>query len=317
MRISLLFPMIFVMTSTVVFAQMSTRPSPKDTKPQEKKTFDKFYDRLRIGYFGVVTTPHLDDIDRGKWRNAAVSPEWGNAPKGKGKNQDTFPTNVWNQVSFNYNFGAKMNFVVNPRFIVSLAHEKDIGTSAPEDRSTVFLDDVLLGFQGVVYSSEDKKLNIWIRPGLRLPTSRPSRNLTNRGDGAITHQPELAYLPTYDFNKTWQVGIFGQVRSWIMEDQYNLDRLRLYTAPYVQYTIDDVSRVQLYYEDILETDRRGKPQGDRNPVFKNYWQNVFMGYSRDYTSKFNAMPFIGCFVNDTPITDKSVWFGAWVSYQIK
>ena len=33
-------------------------------KPQEKKTFDKFYDRLKIGWFGVLTTPHFDDMEK-------------------------------------------------------------------------------------------------------------------------------------------------------------------------------------------------------------------------------------------------------------
>jgi len=68
---------------------------------------------------------------------------------------------------------------------------------------------------------------------------------------------------------------------------------------------------------MLETDRRAKPSGDRDPVFKDLWQNVFAGYSKDVTPKFNVMPFISVFVNDTPVTDKSFWLGAWISYQIK
>ena len=301
--------------ANVASAQMSTRPSPQDMQPQKKTTFDSFWERLKIGYFGVVTTPHLDDMMKNQWRNAAISPEFGNAPKGEQKNHDTWPTNVWHQISFRYRFGGKLDFVVNPRFMTPLANGRDM--KSPEDRSFVMLDDVLVGFQGVVYTSDDKAFNLFIRPAMRLPVSRANRNSGQSGSGTLSKQVELAYNATYDFNKTWQLGLFGQFRQWVIEDQFGFDRFRIYTAPYVQYTIDDVSRVQVYYEVMLETNRRGKPADDRDPVFKDVWQNVMAGYSRDITPKFNVMPFLGVFATDRPITDKSIWLGAWVSYAIK
>jgi hypothetical protein len=299
-----------VLTTNVALAQITSK-----TLEPKKTSYQKFSDRLKIGYFGVLTTPHFDDIGKGNWDNAAISPEFGNAPKGDQKNHDTWPTNIWHQVSFNYNFGAKLNFVVNPRFMTPLAHPVDM--KAPEDRSFIMLDDLLVGFQGVIYASEDKKFNLWIRPGVRLPTSRASRNTGNRGAGSTTRQLDLSFSPTYDFNDTWQLGLFGQLRQWVIEDQYGFDRFRVITNPYIQYTIDDVSKVQVYYELIMETDRRAKPQGDRDPVFTDRWQNVLVGYGRDFTKKLNVMPFVGCFVNDKPITDKSLWAGAWISYSIK
>ncbi len=320
-------------TANVVSAQV-TKPAPKQMTKQSakpvvkeeakkvekveevtKSSYQKFSDRLKIGYFGVFTTPHLQDIKHNRWKNAATSPEFGNAPTGKQKNQDTWPTNFWNQISFNYNFGAKMNFVVNPRFMIPMASAPNM--KKPEDRSFIMLDDVLVGFQGVVYSSADKKFNLWIRPGVRLPTSHASRNTGNAGTGRTTHQLDLTYSPTYDFNKTWQLGMFAQFRQWVIEDQYGTDRVRSITNPYIQYTLNDVSRVQLYYELILETDRRGKPENDREVVYTDRWQNVSFIYSRDITPKLNFSPLVGVFVNDTPITDKSVWAGAWISYQIK
>lgn len=289
-------------------AQMSTRPSPKEMLPAKKSTFDSFYERLRIGYFGVVTTPQLSDIRDGNWQNAATY-------TGDGINRDTAPTNLWNQLSFNYNFGAKMSFVVNPRFIVPIVSEKNQG--AGDDRSFIWMDDVLVGFQGVVASSEDKSINLWMRPGIRLPTSRGSQNSAQAGAGTLTNNIEIAYSLTYDLNKTWQLSMFGQIRQWIIDDQFGTTRFRFYTSPYVQYTISDVSRLLLYYESMLETDRRSRPASDRKPVFKDIWQNSYLGYSYDITPKFNVMPFVSVFVKDTPITDKSVWLGAWISYQIK
>lgn len=315
MKSIFLFILVLTATMATAFAQMTMRPSPQDMKVNEKRTFDKFYERLKIGWFAVPTTPHLDDIMKGQYHNAAISPEFGNAPKGDQKNHDTWPTNIWQQISFRYSFGAKMDFVVNPRFMVPIVNSRDM--KAPEDRSFIMVDDILFGFQGVVLSDEAKKFNLWIRPGMRVPTSRPSRNSGQGGAGTLSNQVELAYNATYDFTKIWQVGLFGQWRSWVIEDQVGFDRFRIYTAPFIQYTVDDVSRWQLYYENMLETNRRSKPADDRDPVFKDVWQNAFLGYSRDFTPKFNAMPFVSVFVNDEPITDKSIWFGAWVSYQIK
>ena len=306
-------------------AKQTAKPAAKAVVKEEAKpvakveanktSFQKFADRLKIGYFGVLTTPHLQDLKHSRYKNAATSPEFGNAVKGRQKNHDTWPTNFWNQISFNYNFGAKMNFVVNPRFMIPMASAPDM--KKPEDRSFIMLDDVLVGFQGVVYSSADKKFNLWIRPGLRLPTSHASRNTGNGGTGRTTHQPELTFSPTYDFNKTWQLGMFGQFRHWVIEDQYGIDRFRIISNPYIQYTLNDVSRLQFYWEHIFETDTRGEPEADRKIHFTERWQNVSLIYSRDITPKLNFSPLAAVFVNDKPITDKSVWFGAWISYQIK
>lgn len=311
---------IFVLTlvltavmANVVSAQVDIKRIPKEEP--KKTSFQKFSERLKIGYFGVFTTPNLRDLKNGRFKNGATSPEFGNAPKGKGKNQDTWPMNLWNQVAFAYDFGAKMKFAVIPRFVIPLAPNPSM--KKPEDRSQVMLDDVLVGFAGVVAASEDKKFNLWIRPGMRLPTSHASRNTGNGGTGATTHQLELAFNPTYDFNKTWQLGMFGQFRYWVIEDQYGIDRLRTITNPYIQYTFNDVSRLQVYYELILESDTRGEAEEDRKILFTDRWQNVSVIYSYDITPKFNFSPLVGVFVNDTPITDRSVWAGAWISYQIK
>lgn len=299
------------------------KPAPKSaattvenpaTKLVEKSSFDRFADRLRIGTFTVITTPTLWDMEKGNWDNAAISPEFG-IDNGVERNNDTYPTNLWNQISFNYNFGAKMNFVFNPRFMIPLSHSSDM--SDPEDKGLIALEDFLVGFQGVVLASADKKFNLWIRPGMRLPTSKASRNSNNGGFGRTSHQLELAYLPTYDFNKKWQVGIFGQVRQWVYEDRYTWARLRFYTAPFVQYTIDDTTRFQVYYENMLENRRRWKSVNGQKPYFEDVWQSLMIGVNKDITPKLNIFPYVTTFVNDVPFSTKSFFLGAWVSYQIK
>jgi hypothetical protein len=311
MKSSFLLCMILgALITSAVWGQSKKTKTVSKTTVIEKSSFDKFYDRLKISYFGAVTSPTLENIEKGDWDNAALSPEFSG-----GTNKDSWPTNIWNQVNFNYNFGAKMNFVFIPRFMVPLAHPVDM--KAPEDRSFIELEDFLVGFQGVVYSSDDKKFNLWIRPGVRLPTSRLSRNGTNAGFGQITHQPELTYLPSYDFDKTWQVGVSGQLRMWVYEDRYNWSRFRFYTAPYIQYTLDDTTKIISYYEHMLENNKRWKSVNGKDPVFKDVWQNLMVGVSKDITPKLNVYPFISAYVNDKPFSSNSVWLGAWISYQIK
>ena len=299
-----------VVTETVSKTEVALPRSP----------FEKFYDRLRIGYWSAFTSPTFDDMGKGQWKNAAISPEKGGGPKssanpnGPFENQDTWPTNIWHQISFNYNFGAKMNFVFNPRFMTPLASPTDM--KAPEDRSLIMLDDFLVGFQGTVISSADKKFNLFLRPAVRVPVSRASRNGNNGGFGKLSRQLELAYLPTYDFNKQWQLGVFGQLRMWVYNDRYNWGQFRFYTAPFVQYTINDRARLQVYYETMIENNKRWKSINGKNPVFKDTWQNLMIGPNVDITKKFNIFPFLGVFVN-RPITDESFWIGAWISYQIK
>ena len=285
--------------------------APAAAEPVKQSSFDKFYDRLKIGYFGAFQSPHFDDMRKGQWRNAAISPTWGKDKK-EGKNQDTYATNVFNQISFRLKSGGKLDFVVNPRFTLMLADARD------EGHNMILIEDVLVGVQGVVAASEDKKFNLWIRPAVRVATSRGSRNSGNGGAGTTTHQLELAFLPTYDFNSTWQIGWFGQLRQWTVEDRYTLDdRFRIISAPYVQYAFDPKTRLQVYYQNFLESDQRAKPVEDRKLTLIDRWQDVMIGLNKDVTEKLNIFPFFAFYVDDVPYSMKSAYLGAWISYTIK
>jgi hypothetical protein len=296
----------------------TTKISNTEVVDTKKTDFEKFSDRLKIGYFGVLTLPNFRDAFNGDFNNAAISPEFGGSDSNTGntekKNQDTYPTNMWNQISFNYNFGAKMNFVFNPRWMTPLAHS--VSMKKPEDRSLVALEDFLVGFQGVILTSEDKKFNLWIRPGMRLPTSRGSRS-PHPAFGSLDRQLELAYIPTYDVNKTLQFGWQGQIRQWIYEDRYNDSRLRFSSSPFVQVTLNDTTRVTTYYNNIIENNKRNKSVNGLTPRYKDVWQGLMIGVSKDITPKFNIYPYIETFINDIPLSSRSAYFGAWISYQIK
>jgi hypothetical protein len=280
---------------------------------QPKSRWDDFKSKLRINYFGLPTSPTFADMEKGDWDNGAIHPNLAISDRGPRKNHDTWPTNIWNQLSLGYDFGYKMRFIINPRWMIPLSHPVDM--KYPEDRSLISLDDFLLGFQGVIYSSPNKKFNFWFRPAVRLPTSRFSRNNINGdGFGKSTYQFDITYFPTYDFNKTWQVGIFGQVRNWVFENRYNLARLRFYTAPYVWYALNETTRIQVFYENMIENNRRWKSINGKNPVYKDIWQAVMIGVNKDLTPRFNIYPYVGTFLDNYPITNKSLYLGAWISY---
>jgi hypothetical protein len=279
---------------------------------QDKSTFDQFYEKLRISYFGVFTSSNLESWDQSR---ATISPEWGIDSKGEDKNSDTWPVNLWNQVAFNYNFGSKMTFVVAPRWVTMLGSTKRM--KEPEDNSFIMLDDILVGFQGTVLTLADGKFSWWMRPAARLPTSRVNRTNTNRGLGTISEQLEVLNVLSYDFNPTWQVGGYAQARMWVYEQRYTPTRMRYYLSPYISYTLNDKTKIQAYYEVIFENDRRWESQNGLKPVYKDYWQNAMLAVGYDVTPKLNIMPFIATYVNDVPLSMRSAWMGAWISYSIK
>src|SRR5690606_4223585 len=135
---------------------------------------------------------------------------------------------------------------IMPRFTVMLANPRDMETTVGEDRAMFLLEDLMVGFSGVVYSSEDKKFNWWMRPALRLPTSKFSRNYRHSDFGSITYQPDWVNSFTYDFDKQWQVGFTVVNRIWIFEDRFNSSRHRIIAVPSLIYTVNDLTKVQVY-----------------------------------------------------------------------
>ncbi len=322
--------LVMILASNHVFAQrkkvadpvvykkaittQATAPSTNTTKAEAPKSaFDKFYERLSIGYFGSLSTPTFEKWDS---RGAALSPEFTS-----GTNKDSYSMNLLSQVNFAYNFGAKMKFNVIPRFTVFL---NEAPGQESGERGMVLLEDALVGFSGVVYSTDDKKFNWWMRPGIRLPTSHATRHFNNEdsakdgpGFGRLDYNLEITNSFTYDFNTTWQLGLLFQDRYWIYEQRYNASRNRLYLAPNITYTINETTKIQAYYENMLENNKRWKSINGKEPSYRNVWQNAYIGIAKDVTPKLNLYPYLSAFVNDVPFSTKSFWFGLWVSYTIK
>jgi hypothetical protein len=300
-------------TSRVATKTVSTEAS---TAEVAKSDFDKFYERLSISYFGVLTTPTFEKWDS---NNAALSPEFsGGDPC---RNCDSYSLNVWSQVNFGYNYGGKMKFNVIPRFTTFLDGPSD---QPAGERGMVLLEDMLVGFSGVVASSPDKKINWWMRPGMRIPTSHATRHYNNLdtvkngpGFGRLTYGLEWLHSLTYDYDKDLQVGITFQHRMWVFENRYNGSRIRHLTSPFISYALNDTTKVQLYYENMIENNKRWESINGKKPVYYNVWQNAYVGVAKDITPKLNLFPYISAFVNDVPFSMRSVWAGMWISYTIK
>ena len=309
----LLFLILSALVSTQVLGQTKkiTTTAPATTQPEEapKSAFDKFYERLGISYYGAVTSPTLE-----KWnsRHAATSPSFsGGSPC---RNCDTYSFNVWSQINFAYNFGAKLKFNVIPRFTTFFANPK---TQDPGERGTVLLEDALVGFSGVIYTSENKKFNWWIRPGARLPTSHATRHTNDPTFGRLTYNLEVTNSFTYDFNPKFQMGLSFQDRYWIYENRYNASQNRLYIAPNFTIALNDTTKIIGYYENMLQNTRRWDSINGQSPSYRNRWQNAYIGVGKDITPKLNVYPYISAFVNDVPFSMRSFWTGAWISYTFK
>ncbi len=290
--------LVVVFNAQILFAQ--TNPTIKKNEKVEienKSSFDKFYERLKIGYFGAYSGSSL-----GEWDHRALDVH--------GTKDKSYVQNLFNQLSFNYNFGAKLGFIINPRWTTNLASTKGYSEGS---RGLLAIEDTLAGFQGVIFTSEDKKFNWWLRAALRLPTSPGSR------DADITYQPDFANNLSYDFDKTWQVGAFIVYRHWVFENKYNFDRYRIYTAPFVQYAMDDTARIQVWWETLADN-RTEIKNGKKVSLLKEELQDVFVGYSKDITPQFNIFPYIGFMLNTNYAYDRpadAMYLAAWISYQIK
>ncbi len=303
--------------SPVVAPKKTTSTATTTTAEIPKSAFDKFSERLTIGYFGVVTSPPLKKWDS---RRASISPEF----SGSCKNCDSYPMNLWSQFNFAYNFGAKMKFNFLPRFSTWLGSAPDQGEG---ERGTVLIEDALIGFSGVILSSEDKKFNWWMRPALRLPTSHFTRETNSQDDGKtpepndgfgrLTTQVEVINSFTYDFNPKWQLGFTIFPRAWIYENRWNYSRLRIYTAPSFTYTLNDTTKIIGYYEHMLENNRNWESINGRQPAFNNVWQNAYIGVGKDITPKLNLYPYLSAYVNDVPFSTRSMFVGMWIAYTIK
>lgn len=301
---------LLLTVSLSVSAQTNNAKLAIAPETNNKTSFEKFSERLSISYFGVLTSPPLENWDS---NNAAVSPEFsaGNDPC---KNCDTYSMNLWSQVNVAYNFGAKFKFNIIPRWTTFLDTPSD---QSQGDRGFIIPEDALVSFSGVFVSSPDKKFTWWMRPGVRLATSRGARNYNNGTWGTLTQQLEWLHSFTYDFTKEFQIGLLAQQRVWVYDDRYNLSRIRHFTSPFVSYALNDTTKVQLYYENMIENNRRWESLNNKEPVYKDVWQNAYIGVAKDITPSLNVFPFISAFVNDIPFSGRSAWVGLWVSYTIK
>ena len=290
-------------TSVVVVEEKKVATAASEVT---KSAFDKFYERLSIGQFSVITSPTFEDWDS---RYAALSPEYSG-----GTNRDSYPLHIWNQTNFGYNFGAKMKFNFIPRYTIFLAEAPD---QAAKERGMIQIEDFLVGFSGVLYTSADKKFNFWTRPALRLPTSHGSRTSYNATFGNLTYQPEWNLTFTYDLTTNLQLSLWHIHRFWVYEDRFNNSRHRILTIPGFTYKLTDKTSVQAYFEHFLENNKNFKSINGKDPHYVDTWQNFMVGVAHDVTPKLNVMPFISSYINDVPYSTQSLWAGLWVAYQIK
>lgn len=304
------FLMVLVLASLVSVSWAQTTKKKPESKPSaapttikvdptvEKSSFDKFYDRVGIAAAVIYTGASLQD-----WNDYTLSE--------KGQKDWTWAPNLFTSVNFSYNFGGKFKFNIIPRFTTFV---QDTDKHGQGDRGLFYIEDTIVAFSGVLYATEDKKFTWWMRPGVRLPTSKFSRSQD------ITQQNEILSVFTYDFNKTWQLGLLQQFRHWVYEQKYTMYRLRIFHSPFISYAIDDKNKLQFYYEHYIENRKHLMSQDKHHPRFQKQYENAMVGWSHQLTEKLNVTPMLAYMLNGTENTMyplKNSWVTVWMSYAFK
>ncbi len=291
-------------TTTLPILAQEAKPSVQIAK----SSFDKFYERLGISYFGAYTSPNLEDWDS---RYAATSPA---TQSTRCNNCDTYAHGLFNQVNFAYNFGAKLRLNLVPRWTMFLAEPSD---QDPGQRGMFLVEDALIGFSGVLFVSADKKFSWFTAPRMRLPTSLATRSNVHPVFGRLNYQLEWNNSFTYTFNTEWEASLLLGNRVWIFDNRYNLSRHRIVLNPSISYTLNETTKIQSYFEFFLENNRNWKSINGKYPNYINNWQNLMVGVSHDLTPSLNILPFVSNFIDTVPYSTRSLWVGAWISYTIK
>nr|MBA2404117.1 hypothetical protein [Bdellovibrionales bacterium] len=106
-------------------------------------------------------------------------------------------------------------------------------------------------------------------------------------------------------------------RIWIYEDRYNLSKHRILNSLWTSYAVSEKAKVQMYYDFWIQNGNRWKSINDKEPVYKDVWQSLSLGYSYDVTPKLNVTPLLSAFINDPEFSAESTFLQVWVSYAIK
>lgn len=294
--------------------QKSVMPvAPKKTV--EKTHFDRFYDRLSISYFGVYMSPPLGYMHADY---AAISPEFESKFTGCKNNCDTYSQNIFNQITFSYNFGGGKRFIIVPRWTIYLGNPRENGVPGKSEGSQlVDIEDTLVGWSLNLWNSEDKKWSWNLRPAVRLPTSRYSRSAEGGGAGDLTHQPDITTSVSYTMSPDWSFAYSLQNRFYVYEDRYNEYRHRVANSLSGNQRLTDTTALSYNVEYWFQNNRRRESLNGQQTSYKRMWFNTFLGYSWDVTSKLNVTPIVGAYPNDPNFGLRSAYVSAWFAYSIK
>lgn len=243
---------------------------------------------LRVGYFGEFLGPSLKKADD-------------NLPsKNRSDNyRGSDPIQTFNQFSFNYDFGYKMNFIINPRFISQHGDRNDMADG--DDQHVIQWDDLMIGFQGVPYSND--RFSYWVRLTYRHPTSHFSRQ---QGHNSIY---EYFHQISYDLTPKWQLGSFNFIRYYDYKTGVGNERYRIYSAPYIVYTINE----RLSFMPMLEYEvQHRNANGVRSFDFmKKSYSDLYVGLNVVVNKSLTLYPFLK-FIDESDIRYETTQVGAWI-----
>lgn len=270
-----------------------------EKKVEDKSHFDKFNDRLRIIYFSIYSTApltnwHADFTPVNSFKEGTKA--------GCGYNCDDYASNIFNLLILVYNYSPNASFVIQPRW--------SIFTGQSSDNSLLQLEDWVVSW-GYRHKFSDE-WSIDLRPGVRLPFSRGSRNSDVAGIGDLTLQPDFLVLLNYNPNKDWSFQYILQNRFWVYEDRFNETRHRIAQTLNTNYQLTDKLQFQHYIDYWVENSNRRESLNGKSVSYKQNFFNTYAGVSYMVTPKFGVTPLIGFYPDDPNLSwhsaNAQVWF---------
>lgn len=289
---------------------------PIDKKPEVRKdSFDKFYERLTIAYFGVYLSSPLAYLHSDY---AATSPDFETPSSGCPDNCDTYAQNIFNQITFSYHFGGGSKFIIVPRWTLFLGNANKTNLPGTYDGSQLIeVEDPLVGWSFNLLTSVDKRWAWNIRPAVRLPVSRGSRGGDAARFGDVTFQPDIATSIAYTMSPSWSFGYSLQNRFWVYEDRFNESRHRIAQSLNANQALSEDLSLSYNLEYWVQNDRNRESLNQAAASYKRNWFNTYVGLSWAATKKLNVTPILGVFPGDPDFGLNSAYASAWIAYLIK
>jgi hypothetical protein len=226
------------------------------------KTINTFWMKLRekssFSHFSIFEGPAVDDISEN------VSDEDGERD---GK------INSWHQISYRYKLSDRFNFVINPRFAITYASDKE------DDSNQFELLNPVIGIAGTWY----KNGRFTFSGGLNTMLVNVEEG--TREDGLLANPGGFQTL-NFAANESFDVGSWLWFRFYVYDDSIEEEKFQSTISPYVTYKYSDNLSFQIWYDTFVSDDETDSAA----QVFLEEDTDIGIGFYYSISKKLTIFP---------------------------